>query len=354
MTGSGRTGGTAPVAVTGDRSPDARRAARPPVRGLVPGLVGGAALAVLLLVGWLTDPGEVSVLDDAGPLTRALLPVARLAGELAAVAVVAGLLTCVLAPAGALRSSPARGVPGWAAGWAAVSVASALLGASDISNQPVPAVLGSGQVLDYLVIIPQARTHAVTAGLALALAATTAVLLRRDGRVGPRTALVLLVPTGVAVAYPLLTGHSASAANHQLALTSLVVHVLAALAWVGGLAGVTVHLRSSPDALVPAVARFDGLALTAFVVVAASGLLNAWVRIPDPAAWVSSAYGVLLLGKVAALLLLGVAGALHRTRTLRRLRAGEAGAFRRLAVAEVGIMGATFGLAVALSRTPTP
>jgi hypothetical protein len=37
---------------------------------------------------------------------------------------------------------------------------------------------------------------------------------------------------------------------------------------------------------------------------------------------------------------------------MRRLIAGDATAFRQLAVLELVVMGATIGLAVALSRTP--
>ncbi|MPZ63649.1 MAG: copper resistance protein CopD, partial [Propionibacteriales bacterium] len=67
-----------------------------------------------------------------------------------------------------------------------------------------------------------------------------------------------------------------------------------------------------------------------------------------------TAYGWLLLGKVAALAALGCFGARHRARTIPALDAGQRGAFRRLAAGEVAVMAAAMGLAVALSRTTPP
>ncbi|HEX6445215.1 MAG TPA: cytochrome c oxidase assembly protein, partial [Streptosporangiales bacterium] len=55
-----------------------------------------------------------------------------------------------------------------------------------------------------------------------------------------------------------------------------------------------------------------------------------------------------------ALVLLGSFGWLHRRRTLPRLDAGSRRPFVRLAAVEVAVMTATIGLAVGLSRTPTP
>ena len=76
-----------------------------------------------------------------------------------------------------------------------------------------------------------------------------------------------------------------------------------------------------------------------------SGLVNAWVRLGAVDQLWSSRYGLLVLGKVTALVALGVFGWWHR----RRSRS-----FLRLAAGEVVVMAATVGLAVALSRTPTP
>jgi putative copper resistance protein D len=88
--------------------------------------------------------------------------------------------------------------------------------------------------------------------------------------------------------------------------------------------------------------------------IAASGVINGWVRIGTLGDLVTTSYGWLLLGKVAALVALGLFGSRHRGRTLPALAAGRRGAFRRLAAGEVAVMGAAIGLAVALSRTEPP
>ncbi|WP_380168942.1 copper resistance D family protein [Jannaschia sp. R86511] len=320
-----------------------------------------AAMVALLVFRELSGARVPTGLDYAGPVTRELLPVARLVGELAAVAVVAGLLASML-PARregvglrSLRGAPlSRTVAVWALVWALSAAGSSLLAASEISNQTVGQVLRTGLLWDYLTIIPQARYQGLTALLALAVAVGAGLVARRRQAPPALVPLLLLAATGLAAALPLVTGHAASAANHYLAITSLIVHVLAALAWVGGLAGLVVHLRRDDVALAVAVGRFDTVALTCFVVVAVSGAINAWIRVPEPGLLTATAYGWLLLAKLAALVLLGTFGALHRRRTIRRLRAGQPSAFRRLAAVEVVVMAATVGLAVALARTPTP
>ena len=75
------------------------------------------------------------------------------------------------------------------------------------------------------------------------------------------------------------------------------------------------------------------------VIVGASGVLNAWVRIPSVGDLVTTAYGAMVLAKVAALVTLGAFGRAHRRRSLGGLDAGRPGAFRRLAAGEVVVMG---------------
>jgi putative copper resistance protein D len=135
-------------------------------------------------------------------------------------------------------------------------------------------------------------------------------------------------------------------------VTSLAFHVVGAALWVGGLAGLLLLRRS--DVLAKAAAGYSRLALWCFVAVGLSGAANAWVRLGAVDALWTSRYGLLVVGKLIALVVLGGFGAAHRGRTLTRLQAGAAGAFRRLAAGEVVVFAATIGLAVALSRSPTP
>jgi cytochrome c oxidase assembly factor CtaG len=139
-----------------------------------------------------------------------------------------------------------------------------------------------------------------------------------------------------------------------LAQTSLVLHLTGASAWVGGLAGVCLVARVPGVPLRTVATRFSWLALWCVVAVGVSGLVNAWLRLGSFGEVVGSSYGLLALGKLLALVLLGSFGWLHRRRTLPRLEDGSRRPFVRLAAVEVAVMAATIGLAVGLSRTPTP
>jgi putative copper resistance protein D len=128
--------------------------------------------------------------------------------------------------------------------------------------------------------------------------------------------------------------------------------------WVGGLLALVVHGRGSGARLAPTAARFSVLALACFVAAGASGLLNAWILLGGTADAVGQAlgsgYGVLLLGKLTALVVLGAFGWWHRRHTLVQLAGGRPRAFRRFAAVEVVVMLCTVALAVALAASPPP
>jgi putative copper resistance protein D len=181
--------------------------------------------------------------------------------------------------------------------------------------------------------------------------------------VGCRTVLTwgwTAVVFGIALAGPLpvmFTGHSATGGAHDIASDSLVLHVLAASLWVGGLVALlilaTARGPDRPTALATAVPRYSQLALVCWLVVAGTGVLNALVRIPLWAL-VGSTYGTLVLVKAGALLGLGGLGALHRRSSVDAAARGEPAALLRLGGIEVLLMLATIGIAVALGRTPPP
>ncbi|MGW4461981.1 cytochrome c oxidase assembly protein [Micromonospora sp. NPDC004704] len=329
-----------------------------PVRGgrlwWLPVSVGAAALAVLLLAlryGGGLHSTVITGLPDPGPVTRWAMPIVRVALDGLATVTVGLLVTAAfLLPGDGSSVSPRgylllRRATGWAVGWAVTATTMLVLTVSDLLGQPVDR-LRSATVFSFATSISQGRALALQAGLALLLAVLTRVGVSRA--LAATTAVLALV----AVLPPAFTGHAAGAGNHQLAVTSLALHVLAASVWVGGLVGLLMLRRSRllPDA----AARYSRLALACFVVVAASGLTNAWVRLGDWGQLWHSSYGGLVLAKIAALLVLGGIGAVHRARTLPALRAGAGWAFGRLAAGELVVFAATFGLAVALSRSPTP
>jgi putative copper resistance protein D len=326
-------------------------------------VVALVVLVVVLLVGGGAPQPVPDGLPDPGPVTGWGLPVARLLAELAAMASVGLLLTAALllpSPRDALADLPARAVALAARAatvWLLAVVAEAVLTVSEILGAPPgqvldPTLLRSflGQTSDGRALLVQAVLVVVVCVLARTATTTRAVAL------GCVVALVALVP-------PALTGHAASTGSHELAVASLAVHVLAASVWVGGLAGLAWAAAQGSDTLRHAVPRYSTVAGWCFVAVAVSGVVNAGVRLQGFTPLGTSAYGGLVLAKVAALTALGAFGWHHRRRGVPDVvaRAGTASGRREtarlfftVAAAELVVMAATVGLAVGLSRTPTP
>jgi putative copper resistance protein D len=148
-----------------------------------------------------------------------------------------------------------------------------------------------------------------------------------------------------------------------MAVASLLVHIVAATVWVGGLAALAYAAAGGSDGLRYAVPRYSTLAGWCFAAVAISGIVNAGVRLGGFSPLFTSAYGGLVLAKVAALTVLGGFGWWHRRRTVVQIstrtatvttRRESARLFVSVAAAELIVMAATVALAVGLSRTPTP
>ena len=313
--------------------------------------VSVAALIAALIGGGAVDGTVLPGIPSPGPLTEWALPAVTFLGNAAGVLAVGATVTAAFLLPGDGRSVAAHGWvllrrATWAAlVWLVAALLSVVLTVSDVLGVPV-ADLSSASVVSFAVSIAQGQSLLVQAGLALLVA----VLSRAGVSRGLAAAAAVAAMAGLLP--PAFTGHAASAGDHQVAVTSLALHVLAASLWVGGLAGLLTvrrHRRFAATA-----ARYSRLALACFVAAAFSGVINAAVRLGEwPELW-TSRYGVLVLIKVFALLIVGVIGAAHRGRTLPALEAGAPRAFVRLAAGELIVLGATIGLAVALSRSPTP
>lgn len=332
-------------------APEGRRAAGP----LVAVAAAAALLAALALVSAsrLGGAGAPQLVADPGPLTRWGLLVVRVGYDVAAIGTVGTLVVAVLLlrPVGGRLGLDAgrlvRLASRWALAWSATGVLGTLLGLADAIGVPVWTVLAP-DVLPLALELPGTRALLSSAWLAALV-----VVFTRWGRSPAGGALLLLV-AGVALLPPLLTGHAAHGEDHAAAVTGLGVHVVAASVWVGGLLAVAAHLRRSPQALAAVLPRYSALALACFVAVGASGALVGWAALAGPGQLWSTPYGRLLLGKVAALVVLGGLGALHRRRTLAAAARHRPRAFLALAVVELLLMAGTAGLAVGLSRTEPP
>lgn len=329
---------------------------RLPVRLLVPVMV--AAGIIVMVVALLAAGGAPKRAADgllgAGLGISWAVPVLRILADGAAVATGGAVIAVVLflpAKDGKLGSKALRACQdaALAAGiWAVASIGGLIATATVILGIPLSHLAEhagpAGQ-------ISQVRALAV----AVVLTAVLAVTL--SGTKTLRGARVAAVLTVAALIGPLLTGHGAIDRTNVwsvLATTSLVVHVVAATAWVGGLAAVLRYTRSRA-----AVEVFSTLALVCAVTMGVTGLLTAEIHLDGRQGgwglitqWVTSGYGALVFAKTVAFAALATVGWWHRRTTLPEFATGNPAPFRRFAAVELVIMAGTIGLAVALSRTP--
>ncbi|MGI5194303.1 cytochrome c oxidase assembly protein [Streptomyces sp. CA-288835] len=320
-------------------------------------LVASVCLAVAVTVAAVRAGGgatvEIPGIPDAGAVTAWGLPVARTVTDAAAVATIGSLLLVVVLLPGGKRLGPTQlRYLNWAAAagalWAAASAATLVFTLSDLFAQPVGDVLSPAVLADFVSTDPQGRSYALMAAAGGVIATLcVGIGTARWARLALLVALAGLLP-------PAFTGHSSASGNHDAAVTSLALHLVGVALWVGGLVFVLVlAARREPDAAA-AARRFSPLAGWALLAVAASGIVNAAVRLPSLGDVFTSRYGLMVIGKAVALTLLGAVGWWHRRRTLPALADGSRREFVRLAAGELLLMAAAMGLAVGLSRTPAP
>ncbi|WP_019734107.1 bifunctional copper resistance protein CopD/cytochrome c oxidase assembly protein, partial [Mycobacterium avium] len=316
-----------------------------------------AGIGTLSLASALTATG----LPDPGPVTTLGLPFLRAAGEIAAVLAVGSFLFAAFLvppqPSGVLDADGYRALRlGTVASgvWAVCAALLVPLTLSDVSGHPV-ADLRPAQMWSLAGLITTASAWRWTAILAAAIALASLPVLRWSwAPVLLAASLTTLIPLG-------LTGHSSAGGSHDLATNGLLIHLVAAALWAGGLLALLAYaLRGGQGGghLGLATRRFSAIALWCWVAMALSGLVNAAVRV-QPSDLLATGYGRLVLAKAAALCLLGGVGwrqrrvnvaALQAVSTLARARR----ALLRLTLIEAALFGLTFGIAVGLGRTAPP
>jgi putative copper resistance protein D len=318
-----------------------------------------AALAVLLTALALGGGLDPSVLGDPGALVRYGLPIARTVHDLSAALAVGGFAVATfLLPQPSDAFTRAVRTGGVAAGvWAVTALLVLVLTAMDVIGV-APGAPGFGaQFAQFAQSIDLGRALLVTTVLAAVAATVGAAATGPTGAAwGTAVSVIALLPLS-------LSGHASGSASHETAVSSLAMHLIGVTVWVGGLAAVLLVAPLTGRSAGPAkgrravdlsvlAARYSTVALWCFAAVALSGVLNASVRLGG---WsgLTSAYGALVVGKVVALVALGVFGVWHRRRTIPLL-ADRPWAFLRIAAGELVLMGAATGLGVALSRSPTP
>ncbi|OBJ20974.1 copper resistance protein CopD [Mycobacterium colombiense] len=311
--------------------------------------IGTLSLASALTVTGLPDPGQVTTLG---------LPFVRAAGEIAAVLAVGSFLfAAFLVPPqrnGVLDADGYRALRlGTVASgvWAVCAALLVPLTVSDVSGHPV-ADIPPMRMWSLAGLVTNASAWRWTAIMAAVITLASLSVLRWSWTpVLAAASVTTLIPLG-------LTGHSSAGGSHDLATNGLLIHLVAASLWAGGLLALLAHALRGGGHLGLAARRFSMIALWCWVAMAVSGVVNALVRV-QPSDLFSTDYGRLVTAKFVALCLLGGLGWRQRRVSVAALQADPTpararGALLRLTLIEAAIFGLTFGIAVGLGRTPPP
>lgn len=324
------------------------------VRIAGPALLLVVAFASLLVALQYGGAAKAPLVFDPGAVVRYGLPFATLLVNLGAAATIGALVLLCFAmsdrePEFTKTLDIAAGAAGF---WAVASGATGFLTFMNFYYEPITFDSKFGAVLGQFL----AGTGLGQAWLATTLVAAVVTVLC----FAVRNRTVLLFVTlfaGVGLVPTALQGHSADAAGHDAATTSLGLHLAFAAVWLGGLLTI-VFIRTTLDRgrIGPILSRYSTLAVICFIVVALSGYVNAALRVGTLAALLTP-YGILVLVKVFALGALGLFGLVQRRFLVARMLRAENGGSRFfwwLVAAELAFMGLASGVAVALAKTQTP
>ncbi|MEV7133381.1 cytochrome c oxidase assembly protein [Arthrobacter sp. NPDC093128] len=331
-------------------------------------------LAAALLFSGAAAAREVS---DPGALIRWGLPISKALHNVSLATVIGGLIFAVgILPRNANGSrskdtstpehpafSRALAVAAAAgAAWTLSAIAVLVLTYSDVAGQSLSGDAEFTRALVYF--MTDIETGRAWLAVTIVAAVVTTALFGVRSLTGLALTLVLSLVGMVPIA---LIGHSSSSSDHEGAINSLALHLVGVSAWVGGIIMLAVlsgiltggNTSAKADITEPTLRRFSSLAGFAFVLVFASGVINASIRITSWHDLFGSAYGQMVLAKAVATLMLGGIGLMHRQWVIPQLhRKGAALSARRvlwqLVIAELLIMGATSGIAVALGRSAPP
>ncbi|TQJ17423.1 copper resistance protein D [Kribbella jejuensis] len=326
---------------------------------LVVGGMGAVVVASVGLVGALyaagSEPQNAGGIGGPSEFWSWLLPLLRLIATLATVGCAGALLAAVVVlriEGGSLGVQGRRAVrdaSNAALIWAICAFASSIVTAALLLNTPMRLL---GLRIDDALGVPEVKALLITGILVLALSiGIRRVQTSSAAGLGVLVAIAALVPTAV-------TTYPRNESYVVLAGAALVVHVIAATTWVGGLAGLVRYGRASRSGLPIVLERYGQVAIVSAVAVALSGLISGAGRLAAKGGgWDSvldeltgDAYGALLLAKLVAFVLLVVLAAVHRTTATGDLL-DSTHAFWRVVGVELLVMALTLGLAVALSQT---
>ena len=343
------------------------------------GVVVLAALLFALSYSGAAAPRQVS---DPGAFTRWALPTAKAIHNVAIAAVIGSLVFAAAILPKTLSFRRGRRIdagepehPAFtrtlslasaaAAVWTLSAVAVLLLTYSDVSGLPLSGGTSYTQGLgSFLTDFSTGR-----AWLAVSIIAAVVTTLTLGVRSLNALAFTALLALGSLLPMA-LTGHAAGGDDHSAAVNSIGLHLVGVCLWIGGIIVLAVISNRLGPITGTVLRRYSALAGFAFALVLLSGVVNASLRVTS-LDQLASRWGVLVLVKAAATLLLGALGLMHRRWIIPQLPAAAAGrnaaspepaeggrtasrVLWQLITVELLVMGAVSGVAAALGRTAPP
>ena len=173
----------------------------------------------------------------------------------------------------------------------------------------------------------------------------------RSARAGRTLSAVAMLGVGLSLA---ASGHAATAPPQILTRPAMFLHGVGIAYWLGALAPLIAILRSREGAALTVVNRFSTSAIPVVAVLALAGLTLAAVQLEGFGALVTTAYGIILIVKLALVaILLGLA-ALNRLRFTPVLASGEAKPLSRSILLECAVALGILGVVAFWRFTPPP
>ena len=307
------------------------------------------ALACLLAALEFGGGAAAPLLADPGALARYGLPISKLLVNIGAAGTIG---TLVLVSFALSRDRPEFDraldfAAAAAAFWAVASAATGFFTFLNVYLEPLSFDAQFGELLG--AFFTQVEFGQAWLATTLVAAVTTVLCFAVRGQ----TLLLFLTAFSVVGLVPMATqGHAAGASGHGAAVSSLGLHLVFAAVWLGGLLMIVAIRRTLDSArLSVIVTRYSTFALISFIAVAVSGYVNASLRVGSFDG-LTRPYGILVVVKVAALIALGLFGAVQRRYLIGRMQRGDGNRhFWWLITAEFAFMGVASGVAAALART---
>ncbi|MBO4273864.1 CopD family protein [Microbispora triticiradicis] len=268
-------------------------------------------------------------------------------------------------PAGARRRTARRVLwAGWGASLAA-AIASGLLYGPYVADGDVTGAFDP-RLLSTTWATGLGRALGIRVALLLAAAPALVWLLNRypdapDRRTRWTAAAAVLAAAAALAATWSIANHSVTGEAGGFAVPFDVVHLVAGSVWLGGLVALAMTHVPTRDAVTlrVAVPRFSHTALVCVALIVATGLFQAWRQVGSPPTLFATAYGRVLLAKVALVVVLVAFGAAARGWVARHYGAGgnrrrggpdphQLYAFYRRLLTETAVGAVVLGLSAAL------